>query len=284
MLSALASGVFAVETHPATTSGDARADAIRAIPFRNIAPKHRKAVEQVVGDATLYRRMPTCMVDCHPELFTYVTRNPEVLVAMWRELGISRIELKRTGPTTFDLCDGAGTTGKLWLVEQKCDENAQNRLVLFAEGSYEVKGISRPLKAQSVLLLRSGSVKETNDRHYVAARLDTFIRLDRTGIRLLAKAVHPWVGKLADRNFCDTVTFVSNLSRTAELRPESIDRLADKLTQIPADRREHLVRVAWQCADQSATWQTDRGETSPTDRPQIRTTRRPDPVDGAQLD
>lgn len=254
----LSSASLALESHASTTSNEARAEATRAIPIAKIDAEFRQTVRQVVGDATLYRRLPTCVVDCYPGLFTYVAQNPEVMVAMWRELGISHVDLRRTEPNAFEIRDGSGTVGKLWIVEQNCDDNAQNRLVMVAEGSYEGKPFSRPVKAQCVLLLRSGSIKETDGRRYVAARLDTFIRLDRTGVKLFAKAVHPWVGKMADRNFSDTLTFVSKLSHTAEQRPDAIGRLADKLAEIPLDRREHLMQVAYRCADDSAQWRTHR--------------------------
>ncbi len=249
--------VCAVESHPSTTSVSARQDALRAIPLAKISARYGPRVRSVLEHATLYRRLPTCVVDCHPDLFTYVARNPEVMVAIWRELGVSHIQLNRTGPNTFDLRDSVGTTGKLILVEQQCDADAQNRLVLLAEGTYEGKPLTKPIKAQCVLLLRSGSIQETNGRTFVAARLDTFIRFDRAGVQLFAKAIHPWVGITADRNFRDTLTFVSNLSHAAEIRPESVGRLAGRLPGITPDRQKQLSQIAYQCADDSRQWQVD---------------------------
>ncbi len=254
----LSSAALAVESYPATTSDTARQEATRAIPLANIAPKHRRQVRRIVHDTTVYRRLPTCMVECHPELFTHLAKNPEVMVAIWREMGISRVQLTRTGPGSFDLRDGAGTTGQLFLVEQKCDEHAQNRLVMLAEGSYEGKPLNRPIKAQCVLLLRSGSVVETNGRRYVAARLDTFIHVDRTALKLFAKALHPLVGRTADANFSDTMTFVGHLSHIAEDRPDAIDRLAGRLSGVPTAGKNQLVQIAYQCADDHSAWQDER--------------------------
>jgi hypothetical protein len=255
---ALASGQARdIESHRSTTSDSARQEALRAIPWANLPVRHRQQVRAVINHTTLYRRLPTCVIDCHPGLFTYVARNPEVLVAIWRELGVSHIQLHRTGPNTFNLLDGSGTTGKLVLVEQQCDADAQNRLIILAEGSYEGKPLTRPVKARCVLLLRSGSSKETNGRRFVAVRLDSFIHIERAGLQLFAKAIHPWVGNTADRNFSDTLTFVSNLSHVAELRPEAIGKLANKLPGITPSRRQRLVQIAYQCADESHQWQID---------------------------
>jgi len=100
-----------------------------------------------------------------------------------------------------------------------------------------------------VLLLRSGSLKESNDRDYVACRLDSFVRIERTSIELFAKALHPWVGKTADSNFADTIGFVSNLSQAAEQRPATIERLVNSLPRVTKQRQQEFVEIAYDCAD-----------------------------------
>ncbi len=233
----------------ASTSDAARREAIKAVPVKKIHPKYRRSVHKVLTDSSLFRRMPTQMVDCDPKLFTFLMKNPEMLVEMWQHMGISRVNLRRTGANTFSLADGAGTTGTLIIVEQKCDGNAQNRIVMYAEGAYEGKPFKRPVRAQCVLLLRSGSMKETNGRDYVACRLDTFVRIERTSLELFAKAMHPWVGKTADANFADTISFISNLSQAAEQRPATIERLVNSLPRVTPQRQQRLVRIAYDCAE-----------------------------------
>jgi len=231
-----------------TTSETARREATRAVPLEKMAPQYRRLVQQVITDSSLYRRLPTQMVDCDPELFTFLAQNPEMLVEMWQHMGISRVSLKRTSKNTFSLSDGAGTTGKLVLVEQQCDAQAQNRIVMYCAGAYEGKPFKRPVRAQCVLLLRSGSMKETNSRDYVACRLDSFVRIERTSVELFAKALHPWVGKTADANFTDTIAFISNLSRAAEQKPAMIQRLVNNLPRVTKQRQQALINIAHQCA------------------------------------
>jgi hypothetical protein len=261
----------AEEPHEASTSHAARQEATRAIPLKQIDPAFRRQVSEVLAEPSLFRRLPTNVVDCQPELFTYLAKNPEVLVAIWRQLGVSGVELMRTGENSFDLSDHAGTTGKLHVVEQTCDAAAQNRIVMYAEGSYDGKPFQRAVGAQCVLLLRSGSVRETNGRQYVAARLDSFVKLDRASIELLAQAVHPFVGKTADRNFADTLSFVSNLSYTAEKRPLAVVRLAGELTKVDAGRRERLATLARQCGEAGRQWELTRAQQASAD---VETSRR----------
>ena len=243
---------WAAETSSSTTSSRARNEAIRAIPFQRMAPDYRRRVKQVLNDTSLYRRLPTMTVDCHPPLFTFLAKNPDVLVQIWRQLGISNIDLVREGNNKYRLTDSVGTVGHLVIVEQNCDDRAQNRLVMYAEGAYEGKPFKRPVRAQCVLLLRSGSVQETNGRHYVAVRLDTFLRIDRASLELFAKAVHPLVGRTADRNFADTINFIGNMSQAAETRPLTIERLANSLPRVSADRKRRLVQITYECAERQS--------------------------------
>ncbi|MEM8946162.1 MAG: hypothetical protein AAGD11_13390 [Planctomycetota bacterium] len=233
----------------ASTSEAARREATSYVPLDRIHRQYRSSVQKVMADCSLYRRMPTQMVDCDPRLFTFLAKNPELLVEMWRHMGISRVNLQRTGDNTFDLADGAGTTGKLVIVEQKCDERAQNRIVMYSEGAYEGKPFKRPVRAQCVLILRSGSITETNGRDYVACRLDTFVRIERTSIELFAKAMHPWVGKTADANFADTIGFISSLSKAAEQRPKKIERLVSSLPRVSSQRQRRMIQLAYDCSE-----------------------------------
>ena len=232
-----------------TTSQAAKQDAIDAIPLARIPAAQRRAVQQVLSDSSLYRRLPTGVIPCDPDMFTHLMRNPEMLAEIWRELGISRVDLRRIDANRFRLTDHAGTTARLSIVEQQCEPGAQNRIVMYVDGAYEGKPFKRAVRAQCVLLLRSGSFAETNGDDYVAARLDTFVRLDRTSIKLFAKAMHPWVGKTADANFMDTLNFVSNLSQAAAENPATITKLVLKLPRVSHRVQQEMLSIARRSAD-----------------------------------
>lgn len=267
VLAALAAAATgrAESAHEASTSQAARQEAQAAIPLAKIDPAYRRHVAEVLADPSVFRRLPTNVVDCQPDMFTFLVQNPEVLVEIWRTLGLSRVELVRTGANTFDLRDNAGTTGRLVVVEQACEAGAQNRIVMYAEGQYDGKPFSRAVGARCVLLLRSGSVRETNGRQYVAARLDSFVKLDRTSVEIMAHLAQPFVGRTADRNFSDTLSFISNLSYTAERRPASIDEIAGELENVDAERRAGLSAVAHRCAEAGAAWELTRAAQASAD-------------------
>jgi hypothetical protein len=124
--------------------------------------------------------------------------------------------------------------------------------VVFADGRYEGKPFITPLKAQSILLLRTGAVQETNGRYYVTVRIDSFVRVEQLGVELIAKTVQPWINKTADHNLIETLSFVSNFSRTAEKNPQGMQRLATRLASLDEPTRNELVAVCFRTAERYA--------------------------------
>ncbi|MEM9352455.1 MAG: hypothetical protein AAGA92_05540 [Planctomycetota bacterium] len=229
--------------HEATTSRRCRNEAAGAIPFDRVFPAYRARVRKVVERPSLYRRLPTEAVECHPDLFTFLSTNPDALVAVWRQLGITQVRLDRTGDGVFRFEDGYGTSGVLRIVEQQCKPGAQNRIVLFADASYSGRPFRKPLTAEGVFLFRSGSITETDSKTYVAARLDSFIRLNNASVQLLAKAAHPLLGKMADKNFVDSVHFIGQMSQAAQVRYANLNSLAAELPGVSVGQRRELQRL-----------------------------------------
>jgi hypothetical protein len=236
----------------ATSSRAARNEAMRAIPWKHIAPQYRRAAQRVVNDASLYRRLPTRVIDCDPDVFTFLLRHPEVVVDVWRVMGISQIALDKMPNGAYRGSDSLGTVGTVRFIHTNWGNNAENIAVIHADGAYDGKPFVKPLKAQSVILLRSESVQKTNGRHYITVRIDSFMKIEQMGVELVAKTVQPWISQTADRNFIETLTFVSNFSRTAETNPQGMKRLATRLNAVDQPTREELVALCFRTAERYA--------------------------------
>ena len=75
--------------------GLARDEAMRAIPWKQIAEPQRRKLQYVVQNASMYRRLPTRVIDCDPDLFTFLLQHPEVVVDVWQMMGVSRVTLQQ---------------------------------------------------------------------------------------------------------------------------------------------------------------------------------------------
>lgn len=234
------------EIHKASTSQSARRAAIKAMPVEKLSPKWKRAVAEVVNNASIYRRLPAQVVECDPKLYDFLLKHPELLVNIWEVMGISNVALDRTGKNTFAARDGEGTKAKLATLQT----TAESQLV-FAEGLYQGPLFRKPVRAECVILLRHGFLRETNGRYYVTAVLDTFIKLDHAGVEVLAKTFQPFIGRVADHNFRETMAFIGSLSRIVETRPEKIERLAKKLNKVTPEVREEFVAISVRMSESS---------------------------------
>jgi hypothetical protein len=236
----------------ATSDRAARDEAMRAIPWKQIAEPQRRKLQYVVQNASMYRRLPTRVIDCDPDLFTFLLQHPEVVVDVWQMMGVSRVTLQQTADRAYKADDGAGTTGNVTYLYTNWGAGAQNLAVVYADGAYEGKPFIKPLRAKTAIVLQSGAVEETNGRNYVTVRVDSFVCIEQMGIELVAKTVQPWINKTADRNFIETLGFVSTFSQTAEKNPQGMQRLANRLQTVDAPTRDQLVNLCYRAAQKYA--------------------------------
>jgi hypothetical protein len=239
----------------ASTSAAARADAVKSIPFDRLDAAARAKVSDIAKKAGIFRRMPVSVADCDPNLYLFLVRNPEVVVNIWQVMKVTTVSTERVEPGVYRATDGAGTACNIQFVHSSPDTH-----VILADGAYSGPLFLRPVKARCLIVLKSAYVKETDGRHYVTSRMDTFIDLDSVGVELFAKTVQPLVGKAADHNFTETSGFFGTLSRAAERNPAGIERLSAKLTKVDPQVREEFLKYTAAAAKSSASAGDSTGE------------------------
>jgi hypothetical protein len=223
----------------ATTSDAARRDAIRSIPLNKLSPDDRAKVKAVLSNISLFRRLPTRVVDCDPEFYAFLVRHPDIVVNIWEMFKISRLKLREVDDGEFRIAESAGATATIRFVYQNHDTH-----VIYGEGVYEGALLARSVKGRGVLVLKSGYVRETNGRYYVTSRMDSFLSIEPAGAELVTKTISPVLGKTVDNNFIQTLAFVGSLSRTAETNSRGVQRLGEQLTHVPPEVRDRFVELA----------------------------------------
>ncbi len=108
-----AARVAAAEPAPPTgiNTKAARDEATKAIPWKSLDRNTQAAVQDVIANTSIYRRLPPQTIDCEPDLFLNLIKNPELVVNMWTTLGVTKMSMDRLGPGSYRLSDGEGTTG-----------------------------------------------------------------------------------------------------------------------------------------------------------------------------
>lgn len=199
----------------------------------------RQKVASVMSQVSIFRRLPTQVIACDPNLYLFLIEHPDLVVNMWEVMDVSDMRLEKTGEDTYRANDGVGTAGHVEYLYRSYDTH-----VMYADGSYSGPLFINPVHGKCLLVLKTGYVRETDDKYYITCRLDAFIQLQNVGLEFVAKTFQPLVGKTADHNFRETAAFMSMVSRSAERDPRVVQNLAAKLTKVPEEDRDQLCNLA----------------------------------------
>lgn len=192
----------------------------------------RNKLGQVLSSPTLFRRLPAQAIDCDPDMYIFLVRYPEVVVNIWQLMGVTKVQVSRTGDYTFDATDGAGTVSKVELAYGRPDIH-----VFYADGVYEGPLLKNRMTGRCVAVLHS-DYERRDGRVVVSNYMDVFVQLDNVGAELLVKALQPLFGKAADFNFLETAKFLGQISLASEMNGPGMQRLADKLTNCTPNIRQ----------------------------------------------
>ncbi len=225
----------------------ARLSAIQSLPLDKLDAQDRAKVHAVLSNVTIFRRLPVRVIDCDPDLYLFLVRHPDVVIGIWNALKISQLQLKETGPDAFRLLEESGITANLEYIYSSHDTQ-----LIYAEGTYDGSTFGRQVHGSGLFCLKSGYIRETDGRYYVTSRLDAFISVEPSAVEIVAKAIHPLLGFTADNNFTQTVAFVGSLSRTTELNPRGIQRLALQLRSVQGDVRDQFAALSQKIAEKPA--------------------------------
>ncbi len=223
----------------ATSGQQASRQAMRAIPWNALTGPDQRRVQSVLADVTLYRKMPRQVIFCDHELFLFLKDHPDVVVSIWQLLGITQITLQELETDRYQLLESAGTTGTVDVLHR-----SDQTQVLYTEGIYHGPLFNKPIEGKTVLLMKTTCLRSQSGKDIVACSLDAFVRIDNSGVDLMAKLFQPVMGKIADNNFEQTIQFIANISRTAEVNPQGLQEVAYQLPNIRNEVRQEFATIA----------------------------------------
>ena len=231
-------GVDAAKLSNATTGRAAREDALRSIPFRSMTAEAQEKIAAVVRRPTMFRRMPVNQIECDEKLHQFLVRNPDVVVNIWQLMGITQVEVERTGPYTLNASDGVGTTTNIELIY-----GTSNFHLLYCEGSYSGPLTAGALKGRCVLLLKTRTLRR-NGKPIVIDQLDVFVQVDNAGLDMLTRTLHPLLGRSADMNFIESTRFVERISHTAAANGTGMQLLAARLDNVSPEVQKEFAAIS----------------------------------------
>jgi hypothetical protein len=220
------------------SSASQKKDVIASLPMARLTPQARQRILSVAGSPTIYRRLPTQAIDCDPEMFTFLARNAEVMVGLWELMGITSVQTQRTGPYRFEAVDGTGTKCSIDLIYG--DPNVH---IFVADGSYDGKMVTKPVRGRGVFVLRSSYATSSSGRTTVTGTIDCFVKIEGLGADLIARTLSGLIGRSADSNFTETAKFIAQISQASEMNTPAMTDVAYRLPQVGDDTRQQFVDV-----------------------------------------
>ena len=239
----------------------ARDEAQREVPLSSLQEPLRSKVRQIVAHPTIFRRMPIEVVPCDPDLYVFLVRYPEIVVSMWQLMGVTKVTLHRKGPYAYDARDGAGTVSQVELVY-----GTREKHLFLAEGYYDGPLLPRRVTGRCAVLLTSAYSLDQNKSDYISNRLDVFLQVDNVGAELVAKTLHPLLGRTVDSNFSETIRFVSQVSHVAESNGPGVQRLVTRLTDVDPSVRERFAQIATTLNQRAIMKAMSEPKPAPTER------------------
>lgn len=225
-----------------------RADALRAIPYQRLTAPAAAQIRGIAESPTLYRRLPTQAIECDPQMFVFLVRNPEVLVGIWQRMDVSQVRTQRIGPYQLAADDNAGTRCTIDLVYGDASTH-----VFLASGEYTGALAPRPITGKAVFVLQSRYAEAGGGRTSVTGTLDCFIQLDNLGADLLARTLSGVIGRTADHNFVETARFMSQVSQASERNPSGMHDLAMELQGVEPPTRQAFASAIVDVARRAGT-------------------------------
>ena len=240
MVLALAPYVYGVEQIAGgTNSRQAKKQALNSIPYNQLTPETRKKIASVVDNPSIYRRLPITAIDVDPDMFLFLIRYPEVVVNIWQIMGVTQMNVERTGPFTLQSDDGVGAVSDVELIY-----GTNNQHIFYAEGKYSGPLLKRKLNGRAVMILQTNYTTGPDGKPKSTNSLDVFVKVENATVNLIAKTLNPIVGPTADHNFVETLNFVQRLNETTEQNGVGVQRMSNRLTSIDTAVRQKFSQIA----------------------------------------
>ena len=225
----------------ATSSDDARQSVVARIPLDQLQDHHRAQVEDLLGGHTLFRCLPAIRIELEPATYEYYRRNPSMAVAVWKVLGISKLQLNTTAaPELYTVKSPDGSDGTIEIL-LRTDE----LLIVRGAGTWHSGLLPTPIRSEGLVVLRHRFEQDTEGRRYVSHQAALFLTFPSKSVRSAARLVAPVTNMIADRNFQDISLFLRMMQVASVERPGWVEMLAGRLEgRTRAERDEFLKSAA----------------------------------------
>lgn len=223
---------------PGTSDRKSLKAAKATLPLNRLSPESRRQAEAVLGDLSMFRKMPTLRLVVGHESYRYFVEHPDVAVSIWRALGASKCQLWQTGPDSYETDVGDGSTGAMTVLLRSDTDH-----LVIGSGEFKSPVLVKPIRATALLHLKTEYVTRPDGETETICRGNLYVTFPSNTVGTAAKVISPVTNKIIDRNFEEIGLFAHMMSEGMRGQPGWVEDLAGRLAGIPERRRGELLQV-----------------------------------------
>jgi hypothetical protein len=216
-----------------------RKQAIVELQAAELSADATTKVNRILNNLAMFRRMPTLTFEADPDVYNYFLRNPDVTVATWRAMEISKFQLTSVGAGCYNADAGDGSVGRIELLRQTPTET-----VIHCDGAFKSPLLPKPITARSVMRLQTSFTKEADGRVVATHSGDVFVEFPSQAVETVARVISPVSHSIADRNFKQISLYVHLMTQAMAKHPGWIENIGNKLDGVTGAQRQQFLEVS----------------------------------------
>jgi hypothetical protein len=187
---------------------------------------------------SLFRELPTLAVEVDPEVHQFFVDHPEVAVAIWRALKISKFEMTEIQPGRYAATDNNGTSGQIEVLYRDA-----HQVLVMCDGVVHSPLLPGDIHAKTLLHLQVDFGKTKDDLIWSRNRLRMYVEFPSEAIETAAQVVSPLGNLIIDRNLKEVCLFIGMMSAAMAHQPGWVEHITKQLDDVSPKRRNELIQL-----------------------------------------
>lgn len=208
------------------------------LPLDQLTAESRATANEILGNVSLFRRLPKVKLQADKRVYEYFAYNPDVAVSIWRAMEISKVQLTQKTPDNYEVNTGDGTVGSVTVLYQ-----GEGHHLILCEGEFQGPGVPRPMQARALMHLQPTFATGPEGRTEVTHTLDLFVSFPSQTVEALARLISPVSNHVADRNFEEVSLFIEMMDRAMTQQPGWVEQISTRMNQVDDDDPQQLLRL-----------------------------------------
>lgn len=218
--------------------GFRRIDPAQVVPLDRIAPESREVVAEVIRDHTFHRQGAPDSFVCDPALYSTLVNEPDLTLALWRDLSTAPVELRKIAPNRYEGADGQGASGIWDYVLRSPDVH-----VMLAYFNYVSPRGNAKIDARIVLIVRASYHRQASGAPMVQHSVEAFVKVDSLGWKTVARTFRPVAEKALEDQVEEAGLFISLMSRVVVDHPNWACQVVGKESGIDLETKQNFRRI-----------------------------------------